>query len=651
MKRIPLFYASVLVVSLMSLLAPSASAQTACAPSWQIGISITVGEVLSFNGDNWQAIQAETQTVDGWQPPNVPALWKDLGACSAGGNGGNACSAAPGAPVGLSSANITSSGATLTWTAVTPPVNCTVSSYTVFENGVSIGTTPNTSFSVTGLTAATAFNFTVAATDSFATGSPSASLAVTTTATPSTGGTGTCFPTWNAATTYHGGDQVSLGGINFTAAFFSQNQSPATNNGPSGSGEPWISNGPCSTCGTIAGAPGLPTASGTTFNSTNLTWPAVTPPANCSIASYTVLENGTPVGTATTNSFAVHGLKPQTAFTFTVEANDGAGSSSQSPAVSVTTQACPSGQTCTSKVLFATYKDVTVSADFNNGQQRSAVTGTAQPITSAMPNKTLIWSFATGTCDAENWAGFSPAQEQANIQQFTNAGKNYIISTGGAAGTFDCSSGQGLINFINRYNSPNLVGIDFDIEGGQSQQVVDNLITATIAAEQQFPNLLFSFTIPSFGSLQANPITGTSVGTTVVNEIKRLNLGGNFVVNLLTFDYGLVSPTVCVVVNNLCDMGQSAIAAVQALNQQSGIPMNHIGFTQDIGQADTQGEVTSLQNIDTLNAFAVANALPISWFFSFDRDTPNGTAADNMNGNGAPALAYNQEYMKTLGVQ
>ncbi|HKD80452.1 MAG TPA: fibronectin type III domain-containing protein [Candidatus Angelobacter sp.] len=646
MKRISLVFASVMFFLLVSLLSPSASAQTACAPPWQIGISITTGEVLSFNGDNWQARQPEVQTVDGWQPPNVPALWTDLGACS---SGGNACSAAPGAPTGLSSANVTSTSAMLSWTAVTPPANCTVTSYTVFENGTSIGSTTNTSFPVSGLSAATTFSFTVAATDSFATGGQSPSLAVTT--LPATGGGGTCFPAWSAATTYHGGDQVSLGGINFTAAFFSQNQSPAANNGPAGSGEPWISDGPCTTCSTLAGAPGLPSASGTTFNSTGLTWPAVTPPANCTITGYTVLENGTAIGTASTNSFTVHGLKPQTAFNFTVEANDGAGSSPQSPAVSVTTQPCPSGQTCTSNVFFATYKDVTVSADFNNGQQRSNVTGTVQPVTSAMPNKTLIWSFATGTCDAENWAGFTPAQEQANIQQFTNTGKNYIISTGGAAGTFDCSSGQGLINFINRYNSPNLVGVDFDIEGSQSQQVVDNLITATIAAEKQFPNLLFSFTIPSFGSLQANPITGPGVATTVVKEIQRLNLGGNFVINLLTFDYGIVSPTVCVVVNNQCQMGQSAIAAVQALNQQTGIPMSHIGFTQDIGQADTQGEVTTLQDIDTLNAFAVSNGLPISWFFSFDRDTPNGTSADNMNGNGAPPLAYNQEYIKTLNTQ
>jgi len=271
-------------------------------------------------------------------------------------------------------------------------------------------------------------------------------------------------------------------------------------------------------------------------------------------------------------------------------------------------------------------------------------------ITSAMPNKTLVWAFATGTCDAETWAGISPAMEATNVQAFVNAGKNYIISTGGANGTFDCSSGQGLINFINRYNSPNLVGVDFDMEGGQSLQLIDNVINAVKVAEGQFPNLQFSFTIQSLGTTAANPITGGSVGTTVVKEIKRLGLAGKYVINLMTFDYGSTNVNNCVVVNNLCDMGQSAIAAAQALNQQSAIPFNHIGVTMMIGRADTQDEVTSLHDIDTINAFVLANGMPVSRFWSFDRDTPGGGGSSS-NGNGVPTLAYTHEFMTSLNTQ
>src|ERR671918_322596 len=56
----------------------------------------------------------------------------------------------------------------------------------------------------------------------------------------------TCNPTWSSTSVYTAGMKVSLNGINYTANFWTQGQSPATNNGGSGSGQPWTSNGPCS---------------------------------------------------------------------------------------------------------------------------------------------------------------------------------------------------------------------------------------------------------------------------------------------------------------------------------------------------------------------------------------------------------------------
>ena len=56
----------------------------------------------------------------------------------------------------------------------------------------------------------------------------------------------TCNPTCNSTSVYTGGMKVSLNGINYTANFWTQGQSPATNNGGPGSGQPWSSNGPCS---------------------------------------------------------------------------------------------------------------------------------------------------------------------------------------------------------------------------------------------------------------------------------------------------------------------------------------------------------------------------------------------------------------------
>src|ERR1700755_3152869 len=77
----------------------------ACAPPWQSGMSVSVGQMVSFplNGvaNNWKALQAEVQASPDWMPPNVPSLWTDVGACSGTGGGGGGCTATPGAPTGL----------------------------------------------------------------------------------------------------------------------------------------------------------------------------------------------------------------------------------------------------------------------------------------------------------------------------------------------------------------------------------------------------------------------------------------------------------------------------------------------------------------------------------------------------------------------
>jgi hypothetical protein len=99
--------------------------------------------------------------------------------------------------------------------------------------------------------------------------------------------------------------------------------------------------------GSCTTAPSAPTglaASGTTSSGTTLNWTAVTAPANCSISSYTVLKNGTSIGTATGTSFAVSGLTASTNYSFTVEATDAAGTSAASSAVSVTTSAASGGE-------------------------------------------------------------------------------------------------------------------------------------------------------------------------------------------------------------------------------------------------------------------------------------------------------------------
>jgi hypothetical protein len=43
-------------------------------------VAYSVGQKVSYNGELYQCIQAHTSEPN-WEPPVVPALWKDLGPC------------------------------------------------------------------------------------------------------------------------------------------------------------------------------------------------------------------------------------------------------------------------------------------------------------------------------------------------------------------------------------------------------------------------------------------------------------------------------------------------------------------------------------------------------------------------------------------
>lgn len=101
------------------------------------------------------------------------------------------CSAAPSAPVDLSATATSSSAIMVGWSAVTPPANCSISSYTVY-GGTSANPTAvvasgvtGTSASISGLTASTTYYFKVAALDADGASADSSQIS-TSTSTSST---------------------------------------------------------------------------------------------------------------------------------------------------------------------------------------------------------------------------------------------------------------------------------------------------------------------------------------------------------------------------------------------------------------------------------------------------------------------------------
>ncbi|MEP4095931.1 fibronectin type III domain-containing protein, partial [Reichenbachiella sp.] len=136
---------------------------------------------------------------------------------------------APSVPTGLTASNTSDTGTTLSWTASTDNVG--VTSYKVFQGGTSIGTSATTSFNVTGLTAETAYSFTVNASDAAGnTSANSAALSVTTTAVPPCSGISS-FP---YSESFDGNTglwtQETSDDLNWS---FDTNSTPSSNTGPS----------------------------------------------------------------------------------------------------------------------------------------------------------------------------------------------------------------------------------------------------------------------------------------------------------------------------------------------------------------------------------------------------------------------------------
>jgi len=306
---------------------------------------------------------------------------------------------------------------------------------------------------------------------------------------------------------------------------------------------------------------------------------------------------------------------------------------------------------------YSPYKEVSSGGWDNNSLMYSSVTGTYEPQVSAMPaaNTTLTWAFAAGNCGSESWDGVDGAAfAAANVPAFVNAGKYYIVSTGGWAQQFKCTSDTDFMTFIQRYYSSSMLGVDFDIEGGSTpdwtQSDVDNLVQRIVNAQQTYPNLRFSFTLGTTG--------GTTVGLDNYGQmvLQSINTYGmqNYLIDLMVMDYGPnATPDICVVANATCDMGASAVQAAVSLHTSYGIAYNQIELTPMIGQNDSVPDIFQVGDIATVSNFVVSNGLAGVHFWSFDRDVdcaynPNGPSATCNGVGNAGSLGYTNGFIAAL---
>ncbi|MEU6791956.1 glycosyl hydrolase family 18 protein [Nonomuraea wenchangensis] len=246
--------------------APPAAYGIAMAAAWAPWTAYATGAVVTYNGVDYVCLQGHT-SQPGWEPPNVPALWKVS-------TGGGTDTTAPSVPGNLRSTGVTSNSVSLAWNASTD--NVAVTGYEVYRGSTLVTTVTGTTYTDTGLTASTAYTYTVRARD--AAGNRSAASAAVTATTSNGGGTDTTAPT----------------------------------------------------------VPGNLRSTGVTSNSVSLAWNASTD--NVAVTGYEVYRGSTLVATVTDTAYTDTGLAASTAYTYTVRARDAAGNrSAASAAVTATT--------------------------------------------------------------------------------------------------------------------------------------------------------------------------------------------------------------------------------------------------------------------------------------------------------------------------
>ncbi|WP_323119851.1 glycoside hydrolase family 18 protein [Burkholderia alba] len=307
------------------------------------------------------------------------------------------------------------------------------------------------------------------------------------------------------------------------------------------------------------------------------------------------------------------------------------------------------------------YSPYFYSGDYDGDQLNTTVTGSSQILLKVMPAKlqAVTWAFATGNCGSEDWSGVSAsAFAKANVQSFVDAGKQYIVSTGGAGASFICNSDANFAKFIKTYYSANLLGIDFDIENGQSQSDINNLVARVATAQATYPNLRFSFTLATEGGNASQSLGDT--GVMVMTAIQNYGLK-NYTINLMTMDFadsGQEDASLCTLNSSgTCDMGQSTIAAVENLHSYWKVPYSQIEVTPMIGGNDSIDETFTLADAVTVSNYVVSKKLAgvHFWAFSRDRDcAPAGSdnnSSDTCNNYGkAGTLGYTNQFISALGL-
>jgi PQQ-dependent dehydrogenase (s-GDH family) len=464
---------------------------------------------------------------------------------------------APTAPTNLSASNVTQSSLTLNWTASTDNVG--VAGYDVYRNGTKINTSLVTgvTYAVTGLTAATAYQFYVQAKD--AAGNTSANSAVFAVTTPDTQAptvpanlaaadiTQTSLTlSWTAATDNVGvtgydvyQDNVKINSAPVTATtydisglttsttyIFYVQASDAAGNTTNSSNLPVTTAGPPDT--TAPSTPANLAANNVTQSSVTLSWDTATD--NVGVAGYDIYQNNVKINSTlvTTTTYNVTGLTALNNYTFYVTAVDAAGNTSgNSDTVSITT---PDTQAPAAPTNVAT----------------SVVTDTSF---------TLSWTAST---DNIGVAGYDVYQNGIKVNSMLITATSYDITglTQGTAYTYYVRALDAAGNVSSNSSTVTVNTIDTEAPTGPAGLASSNLLatTVTLSWTASTDNIgVTGYDVYRNGT-KINPstittttynVTGLTPSTTYSFYVQAKDAAGNFSANSNTISVTTPASTTC----------------------------------------------------------------------------------------------------------
>jgi chitodextrinase len=578
---------------------------------------------------------------------------------------------APSAPTQLAAGTPTQTSVDLSWKASTDNVG--VTGYQVFQGATRVATVTGTSATVSGLSPATAYSFTVKAVDAAGNVSVASNAVAVTTASPPPppppasgltatftktsdwgngyvanyvirNGSGASVSDWKLEFDLPAGEHVtsawsgklSASGnhyvltpedwtrtiapgasvqVGFQGDYSGTFAAPAACkiNGASCSG------GPPDT--TAPSAPAQLTASNATASTVDLRWQAATD--NVGVTGYQVFRGTTKVATVSGTSTTVTGLDASTSYAFTVKAVDAAGNvSAASNTATATTTAAPPDSGAT-PAGFAPYVDMTLNSD-SLANMRSAA---------GVKQLTLGFIVSGQACQATwgTYYGLDDGPMAQRIADFKSAGGTPIVSFGGQANqelARTCTSASSLAAqyqaVMDRYGIRDL---DFDIEGADQAEPTSLDRRAKAIAQVQAAGAAagkpvhVSFTLPVLTSGL------TQDGMNVLrNAIANgVDIG---LVNVMAMDY--YDPNLEPYTGK---MGDYAIQAGQSLrdqlatlypNKSDAALWKMVGVTPMLGINDDNKEIFTTADAAKLATFAQQKGMGRLAMWSINRDHPCG---------------------------